>query len=104
MMERHSEELKPLLMKLAARYLLREKHHGKPLDGVARFHIGNGAEMWRLNYKADESRKGWHSSLGIMINYRYKQSTVADNKLQYELDFNIPMCKGVSKWLSPDGN
>jgi hypothetical protein len=99
MMERHADALEPLLMKLAARYLLYEKHHGKPLDGVARFHVRNGAEMFQLNYGADESRKGWHNSLGIMINYRYELSTVAKNQLQYELDFTIPVCEGFSKWL-----
>ena len=50
MMERYADDLQPLLMKLAARYLLIEKHHGKPLDGVAKFHVRNGAEMYQLNY------------------------------------------------------
>lgn len=104
MMKRYAEDLEPLLMKLAARYLLHEKHHGKPLDGVARFHVPNGAEMFQLNYRADESRKGWHNSLGIMINYRYNMSTIAKNQLQYELNFNIPVCEGVSKWLPPTVN
>jgi len=99
MMKRYAKDLKPLLMKLATRYLVYEKHHGKPLDGVAKFHVRNGAEMHQLNYCADESRKGWHSSLGIMINYLYDLSTVAKNQLQYELDFNIPVCEGVYKWL-----
>lgn len=102
LMEQHSVDFKPLLMKLAARYLVQEKHHGKPLDGVARFHIGNGAEMYRLNYGADESRKGWHNSLGIMINYRYQLDTVPENRLHYELDYRIPVCQGVSEWLSTD--
>jgi hypothetical protein len=100
LMERYASELETLLMKLAARYLVHEKHHGKPLDGVAKFHCGNGAEMYQLNYRADESRKGWQNSLGIMVNYRYELSKVSQNQLQYELDFNIPVCKGVSKWTS----
>ena len=100
MMGQHAVHLEPLLMKLAARYLVNEKHHGKPLDGVARFHIRNGSEMYQLNYCADTSRKGWHNSLGIMINYCYNLESVETNQLRYELDFNIPVCEGVSKWLS----
>jgi hypothetical protein len=99
MMGRYAVDLEPLLVKWAARYLVMEKHHGKPLDGVARFHVRNGADMYQLNYQADTSRKGWHSSLGIMINYRYQLLTIDKNQLQYELDFNIPVCEGVSKWL-----
>lgn len=102
MMGRYAVDLEPLLMKWAARYLVHEKHHGKPLDGVARFHVRNGADMYQLNYQADTSRKGWHNSLGIMINYRYHLPTVEKNQLQYELDFNIPVCQGVSKWLPAD--
>jgi len=53
----HSDEetatlLKPLLLKLAAYYLTIDTHHGRPLCPVAKFHIRNGAEMFRLNYLA----------------------------------------------------
>jgi len=93
------EQLKPILMKLAARYLVNEKHHGKPLDGVARFHVGNGAEMYRLNYMADLSRKGWHNSIGLMINYRYNLTSKDENQARYEHDYHIEVCDGVSRWL-----
>lgn len=94
-----NKELEPILMKLAARYLVMEKHHGKPLDGVARFHVGNGAEIYRLNYMADPSRKGWHNSLGMMINYRYNLEVKDENQARYEQDYHIPVCEGVSRWL-----
>ncbi|KAK2992194.1 hypothetical protein RJ640_005681, partial [Escallonia rubra] len=35
--------LKPLLLRLCARYLLQEKKRGKALDSVANFHLQNGA-------------------------------------------------------------
>ena len=40
------EAVRPILTSLAARYLLLEKHKSsnKPLDGVAKFHMKNGAE------------------------------------------------------------
>ena len=90
--------LKPILLRLAAYYLTVETHRGKILDNVARFHIKNGAEMYRLNYLADISRKGMHNSSGIMINYLYNLDTIEKNQTNYELKKIIPICDGVAKW------
>lgn len=97
LMSTHATALKPVLMKLAASYLVHQKHRRKPLDGVARFHIHNGAEMYQLNYMADPSRKGLHNSLGIMVNYRYVN--VEDNVAQYQADFQISVGDRVGQWL-----
>jgi malonyl-CoA decarboxylase len=59
------------LMGWAARYLGREMQDGKPLDPVARFHLGNGARVERLNWAADPSPKGQKQSHGLMVNYLY---------------------------------
>jgi len=40
-------------------------------DAVAKFHLGNGARLERLNWAADLSRKGLKQSLGLMVNYLY---------------------------------
>ena len=63
--------LRMQLMGLAARYLGRELHEGKPLDPVARFHLGNGARVERLNWAGDPSAKGLKQSFGLMVNYLY---------------------------------
>lgn len=56
----------------AARYLLQERtRSGKPLDPVARFHLGNGATLQNINLFGDVSEKGIKSSLGLMVNYLY---------------------------------
>jgi hypothetical protein len=44
-----------LLMKLAIRYLLVEKRRGNALDPVANFHLRNGAELYRINWKVQKS-------------------------------------------------
>nr|HRO14907.1 malonyl-CoA decarboxylase family protein [Paracoccus sp. (in: a-proteobacteria)] len=44
---------------------------GRPLDPVARFHLGNGAEAHRLIARADLSPPGLRQSLGLMVNYLY---------------------------------
>ena len=59
------------LLAHAARYLGREMVDGKPLDGVARFHLGNGARIERINWAADPSPKGLKQSFGLMVNYLY---------------------------------
>jgi malonyl-CoA decarboxylase len=59
------------LLAWAARYLTRETAGGKPVDPVARFHLGNGARIERLNWAADPSAKGVKQSWGLMVNYLY---------------------------------
>ena len=61
--------LRPILMRLAARYLVQERRRRLALDPVANFHLRNGAAVWRLNWRADLSRRGLSSSHGIMVNY-----------------------------------
>ncbi|MBS0468037.1 MAG: malonyl-CoA decarboxylase [Proteobacteria bacterium] len=63
--------VRQLLMHSAARYLGRELQDGKPLDPVARFHLGNGARVERLNWAGDPSSKGLKQSFGLMVNYLY---------------------------------
>ena len=60
-----------MLMRCAAQYLGRASHEGKPLDPVARFHLGNGARIERLNWGGDPSAKGLKQSYGLMVNYLY---------------------------------
>jgi malonyl-CoA decarboxylase len=60
-----------LLMHCAADYLGRQLDNGRPLDAVARFHLGNGARVERLNWAGDMSIKGIKQSYGLMVNYLY---------------------------------
>ena len=41
------------------------------VDPVARFHLGNGARLERINFLGDVSRKGLRQSYGLMVNYLY---------------------------------
>ncbi|KAL3797678.1 hypothetical protein HJC23_013510 [Cyclotella cryptica] len=95
-----SNEFKPLLMKLAAYYLTVETHHGRPLCPVAKFHIRNGAEMYRLNYLGDATSKGLRNSCGIMINYRYLLEELEENHVNYESTGKIAVRDGVRGWLA----
>ena len=60
-----------MLLRCAAEYLGHALTNGKPLDAVARFHLGNGARVERLNWGGDPSAKGMKQSYGLMVNYLY---------------------------------
>ncbi len=68
------------LKQWAARYLAQELQDGKPLDAVARFHLGNGARVERLNWAADPSAKGLKQSYGLMVNYLYDLKKLDRNR------------------------
>uniref|UniRef100_A0A0E0M0U9 Malonyl-CoA decarboxylase C-terminal domain-containing protein n=1 Tax=Oryza punctata TaxID=4537 RepID=A0A0E0M0U9_ORYPU len=86
-----SSALKSPLMRLCARYLVREKKRGKALDAVANFHLQNGANnallFWqmieRINWMADQSEKGIQQSGGIMVNYMYRLENIEEYALSY---------------------
>lgn len=68
------------LAQAAAIYFLRAKNgHGKPADPVARFHLGNGARLERINVAADLSKNGMRQSFGVMVNYLYDLDHIERN-------------------------
>ncbi|WP_068090312.1 malonyl-CoA decarboxylase [Novosphingobium rosa] len=67
-------------MALAARYFLEARDRkGRPLDPVARFHLGNGARVERLCWMGDTSAKGMKQAGGLMVNYLYDPATLEAN-------------------------
>ena len=62
----------PLLLALSRYLTVETRSDGRPVDPVARFHLGNGATAWRLNWPADSSPRAWGQSYGAMVNYRYE--------------------------------
>ncbi|CAF1095652.1 unnamed protein product [Adineta ricciae] len=79
-------DLRPILMQLCAYYLIKVKHPrtGYARDPVANFHLRNGAVVWRLNWLADRSERGWKQSLSLMVNYRYYSFDQIDrNSISY---------------------
>jgi malonyl-CoA decarboxylase len=74
-----ARRLREPLLKLAARYLIHAKSKDRPFDPVARFHLGNGARIERINPLADTSTRGFKQSLGLMVNYLYEPKDIEDN-------------------------
>ena len=71
-----------LLLQCAAHYLGRELVQGHPLDPVARFHLGNGARIERLNWGGDPSAKGLKQSYAMMVNYLYDLKRLDKHRAQ----------------------
>mgnify|MGYP002266481772 CR=1 FL=1 len=68
------------MRRLAARYLTEAKRDdGLPLDPVARFHLGNGAQVHQVHARADLSKNGQAQSGGVMVNYLYALPRIAQN-------------------------
>jgi len=63
--------LRLFLTRAGAHYLGQAKLDDQVLDPVARFHLGNGARIERINWYADPSPKGIKQSHGLMVNYLY---------------------------------
>jgi malonyl-CoA decarboxylase len=74
-----SEKLRPALMRLCALYLTRQPSPGSRVDPVARFHLGNGARLERINWLGNAARRAIHESFGIMVNYLYDHGSIEDN-------------------------
>ncbi|QIB35373.1 malonyl-CoA decarboxylase [Ancylobacter pratisalsi] len=73
-------KLLPVINALAARFLLTVRtSKGRPVDPVARFHLGNGARLERINPFGDVSPRGIKQAAGLMVNYRYVLEDIERN-------------------------
>ena len=85
-----AEALKAIVRPLAARYLAEEKNpRGLPLNPVARFHLGNGAELHRINWLGDTSAKGLEQAAGLMVNYLYVLNDIERNHENYTANATV---------------
>jgi malonyl-CoA decarboxylase len=72
--------LRRTLVPLAAHYFLRARTaSGRIVDPVARFHLGNGARLERLNPLGDLSEAALRQSHGLMVNYLYDLDHIEEN-------------------------
>jgi malonyl-CoA decarboxylase len=94
--------LTPVLEALAARYLVTAKDkRGRPLDPVARFHLGNGARLEQLNMLGDPTPKGLAQSHGMMVNYLYDIGQIEKNHEAYAESGRIAASGAVRKKVRP---
>ncbi|MBX2806381.1 MAG: malonyl-CoA decarboxylase [Hyphomicrobiales bacterium] len=78
--EELSEALQSIIMNAASHYFLVAKNvNGQPVDPVARFHLGNGARLERINWLGNVSPRGMKEAHGLMVNYRYDLRDIERN-------------------------
>ena len=68
--------LRAPLIRLCAAYLI---DPGDRADPVARFHLGNGARLERVNWLGNVAPRGIEESYGIMVNYLYDPEQIEAN-------------------------
>ena len=85
------------LMSLCAIYLMYQssKRGGNP---VAKFHLGNGAKLHRINWAGDLSKKGLRQSAGAMVNYLYDLNDVEENHEKF-INGEVTYSRAVSKLI-----
>ncbi|MGB8401541.1 malonyl-CoA decarboxylase [Bradyrhizobium sp.] len=93
-------QLRAVLEPLAAHYFLKARTpKGRLIDSVARFHIGNGARLERIDWLGDLSPKGLRESAGIMVNYLYRLEDIEKNHEAYANHGEIAASSAVKKLL-----
>ncbi|WP_065756011.1 malonyl-CoA decarboxylase [Bradyrhizobium paxllaeri] len=97
-------QLRTVIEPLAAHYFLKARtSKGRLVDSVARFHIGNGARLEKIDWLGDLSPKGLRESAGIMVNYLYRLEDIEKNHEAYANQGEIAASSAVKKLLKTEG-
>jgi malonyl-CoA decarboxylase len=97
-----AERLQDPMMRAAAWYYLRARNgRGLPVDAVARFHLGNGARLERINWLADTSDKAMAQAHGLMVNYLYDLDHIEKNHETYAETRAVVASGAVQRLLRP---
>jgi malonyl-CoA decarboxylase len=82
--EETAAQVQDAVMRAAAWYYLRARNQrGLPVDAVARFHLGNGARLERINWLGDTSERAIAQAYGLMVNYQYDLDDIEKNHEAY---------------------
>jgi malonyl-CoA decarboxylase len=92
--------LRRQLVSLCSYYLLYVRRGTQPADAVARFHLGNGARLDRVNWLGDVSEAGLRRSAGLAANYRYSLKELRRNQESYVARGTIAASRRVERWAT----
>ncbi|HVE21912.1 MAG TPA: malonyl-CoA decarboxylase [Acidocella sp.] len=87
------------LLRLCAAYLTSVRKGRGAQDPVARFHLGNGARLERINWMGNSEPRGLKESYGIMVNYLYDIATIEANHEAYAREQVIARSEEVEALL-----
>ena len=68
---------------------------------MARFHLGNGARLERLNFLGDVSANGMRQSHGLMVNYLYDLDRIEANHEAFAERTIVAASDSVTRALPP---
>lgn len=94
--------LKHTIMCACATYLTRHASAEDRADPVARFHLGNGARLERINWLGNTAARGIAESFGIMVNYLYDVATIERNHEAFVNDGTVMRAAEVDALLLPN--
>jgi len=98
-----AKTLKTRLLPAVAAYLLVVRtESGKPIDPVARFHLGNGARLERIHWLSDLTPKGLTQAAGFMVNYLYEPDRMDRNQEAFAHHGEIVSSHSVRRLLRSD--
>jgi malonyl-CoA decarboxylase len=96
-----AEKVREPLIRAAAWYYLRARNgRGLPVDAVARFHLGNGARLERLDWLADTSERALKQSYGLMVNYLYDLDYIERNHEAYAQQRAVVAASAVTRLVT----
>jgi len=88
------------LLRAAAWYYVRARNgRGLPVDAVARFHLGNGARLERLDWLGDTSERALAQSHGLMVNYLYDVDYIERNHEAYAQQHAVVAASAVTRLI-----
>ncbi|HEY0912847.1 MAG TPA: malonyl-CoA decarboxylase, partial [Bradyrhizobium sp.] len=93
---------RPAIMRLCAEYLTHQVSKDAPADPVARFHLGNGARLERINWLGNTAPRGIEESFGVMVNYLYDLATIESNHEAFVHDGEVVRSAEVDALLLND--
>jgi malonyl-CoA decarboxylase len=95
-----TERLRKIVEPLAAHYFLKARTpDGRVVDSVARFHLGNGARLERINWMGDLSGKGLKESASLMVNYLYDLDEIEKNHEAFANQNEVVASSAVKRLL-----
>ena len=101
--DKPTESLRNALLRAAAFYFLKARTaKGKPVDPVARFHLGNGARLERLNFLGDLSPRAIEQAHGLMVNYSYRLEDIEKNHELFVSKGQVAAAPDVRRLLRED--
>lgn len=98
--ESRSKQLEPVMTRALLAYLaLAKDKQDKPIDPVARFHLGNGARLEQVHWQGDLSPKGIKQAGGFMVNYLYDLDRIERNHERFANEGEVALSPRLKRMV-----